>query len=193
MLKVVYNKPMTTKISTYIIVGIALIALCAVGYLGTRPQKDQELPLDQTPVIANPLVMSVTIMIPNDMEKYIAAMNDYVSGGKPNPSKNWSFVKKTVVVVVSSTTDTIKASAQAAAEQIPTQSGKIGSVVDYFKIIDGTAYILLHMHLDGWAGVSISLAKIEPLVEKTLLQFPEITSVKFETAPGDKKSEIMFQ
>lgn len=128
-------------------------------------------------------INTTTIMVPKDINAYGDAMNKYVFDGGTNPASWWIFVKQTIAIPP--TINVIKASAQAAAEQIQTQSGKPGAVVEYFKIIDGTAYILLHMHIDGWAGVSVSLAKIEPLIEKTLLQFPEIKTVKFSKAPGD--------
>ncbi len=137
------------------------------------------------PSVVETKTMNVDIMVPEDIDAYKKAMYDYTSGGKPNPSINWPFVKKTVSVI--SKGDLIEASAQAAAEQIDTQAGKYGAQVAYFKIENGTAYILLTMELDSWAGVSISTAMIHPFVEKTLLQFPQITSVKFSPAPGDKK------
>ncbi|MEK7644760.1 MAG: hypothetical protein AAB391_00340 [Patescibacteria group bacterium] len=134
--------------------------------------------------------MSVNIMVPRDMDAYEKAMNEYIFDGKPNPSGSWPFVKKQVTVTVPKDTDIMKASVQAVAEVIDTQGGFQGSRVVYFKLVNGTAYILLGMDLDGWAGVSVSLAKIKPLVEKTLLQFPGITSVTFSPAPGDTMDSI---
>jgi hypothetical protein len=56
--------------------------------------------------------------------------------------------------------------------------------------VNKTAYILLAMNIDSWAGTSVSLAKIQPLVEKTLLQFKGIDSVVFGVAPGDSEEEV---
>lgn len=128
---------------------------------------------------------NVTILVPNDMAAYGIAMQGYINEGKPNPAPSWPFVKKTVSVTTISGSTLIQASAQAAAEQISTQAGKYGAQIAYLKIVNGTAYILTAIDFDGWAGSSYSLAMIKPLIEKTLLQFPEITSVKFSVAPGD--------
>lgn len=164
---------MNKKLIIEIIAVIALILIIVISTNKTPSTSGKEV------------VTSVTIMVPPDMDAYDAAMNEYIFDGKPNPSANLVFIKKTVAVA--STTDSIKASAQAAAEVIHSQGGKAGAHLDYFEIVDGTAYVLPHMWFDGWAGVSISIAKIEPLIEKTLLQFPEIKSVKFEKAPNDMK------
>ena len=137
--------------------------------------------------------MDVNIQIPDNVEQYLGAMNEWIfddspNGGKLNPSFSWKFISKRVTVPY--TKGVIKASAQAAAEQIPTQGGTPSAEVVYLKIVDKTAYILLAMQIDGWAGSSASLAKIKPLVERTILQFSDINFVKFEPAPGDSKEQI---
>lgn len=123
-------------------------------------------------------VSSVVIMVPPDLDAYDTAMNSYIFEGTPNPAPTWKFVPK--VVSVATTTDIRKESAHAAALYIHTQGGTAGAHIDHFQIVDGTAYVVMHMQVDGWAGVSISLAKIKPLVEKTLLQFSDIKEVKFD-------------
>ena len=45
------------------------------------------------------------------------------------------------------------------------------------------AYVLLDIDLDGWAGVSYTILKIHPLIEKTLRQFPQIDTVIFKKYP----------
>ena len=128
-------------------------------------------------------VMQVTIMVPNDLAAYEKAMNAFtqVSGGT-DPSKTFPFVVQTVTVPQSA--DVVRASAEAAAEVIPTQAGTTSLVV-YLKVVNGTAYVLLNMDLNGWAGVSVAIANVHPLVEKTLLNIPGINAVKFGPAPGD--------
>ncbi len=163
-----------------IILGIIIVLLAVTYYKDTQritlPNLDEK-------------TVNITIMVPNDMVAYEKAMNDYIFNGKPNPAKTWTFVPKTISIAA--TTDVIPASAASAAGEISTQGGARAARVEYLKVTGGTAYILLGMHLDGWAGVSVSLAKIEPLIEKTLLQFPGITSVKFTPAPGDSMDEIL--
>jgi hypothetical protein len=134
-------------------------------------------------------ITSVTIVVPEDLSVYDTEMNKFIFDGGANPLESLSFVKK--VVSVATTTDVIKASAGASASYIKTQGGEMASKIEYFKIVDGTAYVVLGMQLNGWAGVSISFEKIKPLVEKTLLQFPEIKNVKFETAPGDSIEDLI--
>jgi hypothetical protein len=133
-------------------------------------------------------VTNLSIKVPDNMDAYNAAMNAYIFDGEPNPASTWPFVDK--IIVATATTDVIRASAQLAADQLETQGGRIASHIEYFKIVDGVAYVVLEMQRDGWAGVSVSIAKIQPLVEKTLLQFSNITSVKFHEAPGDARNVI---
>ncbi len=134
-------------------------------------------------------VKSVTILVPEYLEAYDTAMNKFIFDGGLNPLESIPFVK--LEVPVDPTTDVVKASASASASYIKTQGGEMASKVEYFKIVDGTAYVVLGMQLNGWAGVSVSFGKIKPLVEKTLLQFPEIKTVKFEVAPGDEKEPLV--
>lgn len=129
----------------------------------------------------------LTILVPDNLDAYRNAMNEYTSNGGENPSKNWPFIKK--VITVPFTTDTVKASAEAAAEQISTHGGPTHASIAYLKIKDSMAYVLLDIDLDGWAGVSFSTNQIHPLVEKTLLQFSQIQNVKFGFAPGDSRSD----
>jgi len=128
-----------------------------------------------------------TIMVPQDITAYEKAMDEYVSMGGKNPAVTWLFVKKTISIAP--TQDIFGDTIELAAEQIPTQAGT-SSLVTYIKVVDGTAYVLLKMDIDGWAGVSFAIAKVHPLVEKTLLQYPDIKAVKFGAAPGDSVEQI---
>ncbi len=129
--------------------------------------------------------MQVTIMVPNDITAYNKAIYAYGGSNTESPSVKWPFVKKTISVRKSD--DIIRSSAEAAALEIRSQADSNLPLVRYLKIKDGTAYVLLNFDLDGWAGVSYAIYAIHPLVEKTLLQFPEIKTVKFAYAPGDSK------
>lgn len=136
--------------------------------------------------------MNVTIMSPSDIVQYEQAMSKYWqdSGGGdpavPDPAKNWPFVKKTMSVPYDA--DVIKASANAAAGLIPTSGGPQKASIHYLKVVDGTAYCLLDIDVDGWAGVSYSLREIHPIVKATLLQFSEVHDVQFGYAPGDNQA-----
>lgn len=127
--------------------------------------------------------LTVTIMVPSDEALYRKEMTEYTQGGGDNPLTSTKFVTKEIVVPF--TTDTLKASAQAAAAEIPHGGGGTGkALVSYMKVQDSTAYVLLDIDLDGWAGVAVSRAIIHPLVEKTLWQFSEISRVEFRKAPA---------
>ncbi|MDQ5950167.1 MAG: hypothetical protein QG585_107 [Patescibacteria group bacterium] len=167
------------------IFGIALVVVVVVLIFLFNSKKDVVVIEEEK----STEISSVTIMVPENLSTYDTEMNKFIFDGGSNPLESLSFVKK--VVSVATTTDVIKASAGASASYIKTQGGEMASKIEYFKIVDGTAYVVLGMQLNGWAGVSISFEKIKPLVEKTLLQFPEIKNVKFETAPGDSIEDLI--
>jgi len=127
---------------------------------------------------------TITILVPENYNSYKQKMTEYVQTGGEDPLLTTKFVKKELTIPY--TNDLIRASAQAAAEEIAPNGGPAKASVAYLKIANGTAYVLLDIDLDGWAGVSVSLAIIHPLVEKTLVQFPEINNVIFDYATGDK-------
>ncbi len=129
---------------------------------------------------------TITILVPNDIAAYDKAMNE-CWGCANDPSKTWPFVKK--ILTVPYTTDVIKTSAEAAAEQEPGGQGK-PPIIFYFKISGNNTYVLTYADLDGWAGVSLYLEKVHPFIEKTLLQFPQIQQVIFGPAPGDTLKQI---
>ena len=124
--------------------------------------------------------IDISILVPENIDAYNKAMTNYLQEGGKNPLDKWLFVKK--ILSIPYTTDIIRASADAAAGELITQTK---ASVSYFKIQGDTAYVLLNIDLDGWAGVSVSIGRIHPLVEKTLLQFPQIKKVVFGFAPGD--------
>ncbi|MFA7686111.1 MAG: hypothetical protein WCX95_04925 [Candidatus Gracilibacteria bacterium] len=124
----------------------------------------------------------VTIMVPENYDAYIKEMTRFEQEGGVNPLETQIFVKKELNVFF--TPDIIKASAQAAAGEIPTLGGPAKASIAYLGVQNDTAYVLLDIDLDGWAGSSVSVAIIHPLVEKTLLLFPEISHVVFGYAPG---------
>lgn len=191
-----------------VIISLAVLIIVIAGgayYIKARPAvvqrenmytvatgNDQDMP-SQEPVVTGPSPEAasqtqVTILVPENLAAYRKAMNVYSSDGGVNPSKTWSFVKKTVDVAP--TDDVIRTSAEAAAELIPLQGGPAHASVAYLKVKDNTAYVMLNIDLDGWAGVSFSRNQIHPVVERTLLQFPQIQSVVFNVAPGDDLKSI---
>ncbi|PYJ86239.1 MAG: hypothetical protein DME22_06025 [Verrucomicrobia bacterium] len=124
--------------------------------------------------------MEVTVLLPADARQY----GEMITGEQDfQRAATLPFIKKTVVVPYSA--DVIRASAEAAGREVPTQAGP--TTVIYLKIENGTAYVLLNIDRDGWAGVSFSWAYCHPIVEKTLLQFKNIERIVWDEAPGDKR------
>ncbi len=160
----------------YVLVGVITLLLLGVAVFVSQ-NKNIEMGEEKAKET------KITILVPNDLAAYEKAMNTYTSDGGENPSIRWSFVKQTMTIPY--TADVMKASAEAAAEVISTQGGPAHASIAYLKIKDSTAYVLLNIDLDGWAGVTFSTNLIHPLVEKTLLQFPEIQKVKFGPAAGE--------
>lgn len=124
--------------------------------------------------------MEVTVFIPANPQAY----GDMITGVQDfRRAAAMPFIKKQVVVPYSR--DSLRASADAAASAAgSTQMGP--TTIVYLKIKKGTAYVLLNIDCDGWAGVSYSQAWCHPIVEKTLLQFRNIKRVVWDKAPGDK-------
>jgi hypothetical protein len=100
-----------------------------------------------------------------------------------DPLPTVQFIQKEIQVAAP--VDIFPASARAAAEAIyPSSSSAGGPRVDsvvYFRIQDSTAYILMGMNVEPWAGVSVALSIVRPVVEKTLLQYPQIRQVVWDS------------
>ncbi len=133
-----------------------------------------------TGVFCRTRTMEVTVLVPADEQKY----REMITGEQDfQRAAMLPFVQKSVVVPYS--TDLLRASAEAAAREAgPTQAGP--TIIIYLKIENGTAYVVLNVDRDGWAGVSFSRAYCHLIVEKTLLQFRNIDQVVWDEAPGEK-------
>ena len=124
------------------------------------------------------------ITIPDDITGYRQRMINHVQVGGPDPLPNETFVTKHIDTPY--TGDVRVAAATTAANQVPLGGGPAQATVTYFKVENGTAYIVLNIDEDGRAGVSVALATVHPLVERTLLQYPEIKQVVVGRAPEDQ-------
>jgi len=126
---------------------------------------------------------TLTIMVPENDSLYREQMVRYAQVGGEDPLPTVQFIQKEIQVAAP--VDTVPASAHAAAEAIyPPSSSAGGPRVDsvvYFRIQDSTAYILLGMNVEPWAGVSAALAIVRPVVEKTMLQYPQIRKVVWDS------------
>lgn len=124
--------------------------------------------------------MEVTVFVPADPQAY----SEMITGEQDfQKAAAMPFLKKNVVVPYSR--DLLRASADAAATEVgSTQMGP--ATIVYLKIENGTAYALLNIDCDGWAGVGYSRAYCHPFVEKTLLRFKKIRRVVWDEAPREK-------
>lgn len=137
-----------------------------------------------TSVSSQSRTMEVTVFIPADNQKY----GEMITGEQDfQKAAAMPFIRKKVVVPYS--TDLIRASADAAAKEAGlTQMGPAKIV--YLRLENSTAYALLNIDCDGWAGVSYSRAYCHPIVEKTLLQFKTIRHVDWDKAPDEKADSV---
>lgn len=126
--------------------------------------------------------MEVTVFVPADPQAY----GEMITGEQDfQRAAAMPFIKKHIFVPYSK--NLLRASADAAAREAgPTQMGP--TTIAYLKIENGTAFVLLNIDRDGWAGVGFSQAYCHPIVEKTLLQFKNINRVVWDEAPGEHTS-----
>mgnify|MGYP006987900801 FL=1 len=124
--------------------------------------------------------MEYAIMVPENLPAYESAMTRYVQTGEgPDPAGSFTFRRKKWIASSTFASEPEKACAQAAADQIEIHGGPGRATIIHFKIHQDTAYIVFDVDVDGWPGSSVAIAKMRPLVEKTLLDFPDITEVVF--------------
>ncbi len=164
---------------------IAIVVIAAVVYfIAANSNKSATTGTVATSTDQQTLATTtVTIMVPSDLAAFRKAAVEHVQVGGPDPLPITTFIPVKAIpnTIVA---DARQNAAEAAAEYLPTQTGTTSLIV-YFKVVNSTAYILLSMDIDGWAGVSSAIAQVHPIVEKTLLAQPGITAVKFGPAPGD--------
>ncbi len=123
--------------------------------------------------------MEVSVFVPADPQAY----GEMITGEQDfQRAEAMPFIEKHVVVPYSRYL--LRASADAAVRELgPSQMGP--TTIVYWKIENGTAFVLLNIDTDGWAGVGFALAHDHPIVEKTLLQFKNIKRVVWDEAPGE--------
>lgn len=121
-------------------------------------------------------VSSIHMILPQDMKSYDQQMGEFVQVGGDDPFDKTKMVKTSIDQDV-----TARQLAQTVAQLISPY--KKAGEVKYYELKDSTAYVMLEMDEDGWAGVSVIIGQIRPLVELNLLQYPEIDKVKFGRLP----------
>jgi hypothetical protein len=139
------------------------------------------------PVRFGSLTSTLSVSIPKDYDQYRAEAGDWVSAhGSPfDPTSPFTRESLTVMHV----DDAVFASAEAAAEKASVLSQVPVRILN-FAVQGGSAYVDLNLNdlEDGWAGISITIAEVETLIEKDLSQFPGIHKVVFGWPPSKTDS-----
>ena len=120
----------------------------------------------------------IQIILPKYMGKYKQQMTEFAQVGGDNPFRSVEMTHQVLIQEVEA-----RALAQRIAQTMLTDGFVVAGEVSDFNIDNGTAYIVFGMDEDGWAGVSVAMAEIRPLVELNLLQYPEINKVHFGRKP----------
>ena len=152
---------------TLLILGFLLLCGCSKVLV-------QEEPRVEDPKIGdtkNTGTMLVTIIVPEGLESYVK------TGEYTKQKKLPDFIKKQVSVPFA--VDLPRASAQAAARQIPTLGWEGHAEIESFNITDKTAYVLLKKEWCACSGDKYLNDIAYPVIEKTLLQYSEIKKVIF--------------
>ncbi|MCG3844160.1 hypothetical protein [Photobacterium damselae] len=154
---------------------IFVIFLLFVAILsGCKPQEEQRT-VQSIQCHTNEYLLSM----PKNLELYKHQMALYSQEGGDNPLKATKFITS----CHNGSSVDLKHIAQNIAQEIM-QNPAAGQVI-YYKQEGDSAYLLLNAHKDGWAGVSASLAMVEPLITRNILLNSKIKQVHFAYAPND--------
>ena len=172
---------------------LGALVLAVIGFLlfllaPTFTQAPTDLPEQQTATApATPLAYYV---VPKNLTEYVKLVDEYTSSGGANPALTWTYERTEITVPEESST--VPYAIEMAANQIKTGGGPARVDVTHFKVVGSTAYVLLNIDKDGWAGVSFAVNKIHPLVERTILLNTDITKVVFGLPP-ELKADAALQ
>jgi hypothetical protein len=182
----------------------SLLIMFVLVYFGLFPKAEsQEVVSDQTvedvvevPAEVNEVVVEpvdndlfVSIVVPVDLEKYGSGMNEFLFGptDASSPVDNFEFIEKEVVVELANS-DLMRLAVGEATAVGLLGGGPERGAVKYLEVQAGVAYVVLDIDEDAWSGSSISIGKIRPLVEKTLLKFDEVDEVVFGYSSRSKRN-----
>lgn len=159
--------------------GTLVLAVTGLLLFLLWPHTSQQNALEQSATTLQP--KTAQYVVPQDLADYVKQMDEYTSTGGKNPSLTWVYTTQDVSVPEGSSTPAY--AAEVSANQIKTGGGPGRVTVTHFRVMDNTAYVLLNIDEDGWAGVSFAINKIHPLVERTILLDLSIKKVVFGLPP----------
>lgn len=149
------------------------------------------LPALDIPLQFGAATSTLTVVIPRNYDQYQTEADAWASTNGPPAhfAPKSPFVQERLTVL--HVNDLLYASAEAAAEKASALSQAPVHILN-FAVQAGTAYVDLSLSdlQDHWAGFSITLAKVETLVERDLLQFSNIHNVVFGWPPGKTDSSV---
>jgi hypothetical protein len=153
-----------------------------------------ELPELTIPVRFESGTSTLPVLVPKSYDQYQAEVEDWASTNGPPAhfAPKSPFVMERLTIM--SVSDVVFASAEAAAERASALSQAPVRVLN-LAIQGNTAYVDLSLNdlQDHWAGFSITVIKVEALIEKDILQFPHIKSVVFAWPPGTTNSSASLE
>lgn len=171
---------------------VFVVPRAATGILKLSPiREDQQAGSSSSPDLNVPVrfeaaTSTLSVMVPESYDQYQTEADEWTStNGPPShfaPRSPFVTEKLTVLRV----NDVVFASAEVAAEKASVLSQAPVRILN-FAVQAGTAYVDLNLNdlEDAWAGISFTIAKVEPLIEKDLSQFPNIHKVVFAWPPRD--------
>lgn len=120
---------------------------------------------------------AVKIQMPQNFEAYSTAIDQYLAHGGEDPLLNWPFITSKINLKAP-TRDAIKASAEEVIKAINNNSTTLPAInIMDLVVTNETAHITLATRDKEISITSSTLAKIYPIIERTLLQFPDIKKV----------------
>ncbi|MBB3063113.1 hypothetical protein [Microbulbifer rhizosphaerae] len=120
-------------------------------------------------------------ILPTNMDAYRQQMTDFAQTGGADPFPGIPMVRKPLDLQGSVEERARALAHKTAATVLENRPG--ATEVVQFQLQGSTAYIQFGMDVDGWAGVSVAIAMVHPLVALNLKQFPQIDAVRFEAPP----------
>lgn len=138
--------------------------------------------------LQNQISTEMSIELPADYDKYSRLVANHVQYGDYNPVNTVSYVTKTIRVRGASNEKLYNLTKIIANELWP-YSEPIRIV--NFQVVDSTAYVEFDIHKNGFTGVSVWLARIEPLVKRNLMRNNSLLKDVFFESPPSASQDVI--
>ena len=98
-------------------------------------------------------------------------MAEFYQTGGENPLNSITFVSQCIHKT------SFKELAERSAKEVLLPNYKSAGQVTHFRIKNNVAYVELNAHTNGWAGVSTSLAAVDPIIKRNLFLNSKVEDV----------------